>query len=705
MGATKIVNVLKGDSLEELLDIVQSTPSEEVIFILPKKAKAFSSEEHFAQLSAITDQSKKRASFMTPDSMVAAIARGAGFEVLAGSGRASSASRKVAVAKKEPVATVAVSKSLIEPDDEEQFDSGVYASEDDAVVGTSDEEAPEEKEEDEEDIEKVGMHIDEGEEEEDGVLPKEEEDDLEDEDEEKEPGEEEDLDKELEDDEELGLNTADEALSETEEPVATFTQAGRNLEGFAKMPSRAERLKIPKIPGKELRVDVRNPQVPESAMEDIEEVWKNENTDEKESLWKSLRPRKPSWWSRLMAPKQVSDRQPSVSRWSRNQGGSKPTRRWILVGSVAIVAVVLLLFIFVPGNVRVIIRPASSPLSAQFKASISSEFTGVDSTFNKLPGQLFELQETVTKEFPATGEKQVAQKAKGTIIVSNTYGSVPQTLIATTRFESAAGIVFRTLRTVTVPGTTVKNGEIIAGTVSVEVIADKAGAEYNIDPTTFKIPAFKERGDMERYGKFNASSSAAMSGGAVGLAKVVTDADFAQAKSETTDELDKKLRDILTKESSGLRTVSSASFSIDSLESSTQPDQAADRFTVTAKGSLKTMGFRDSDLEALVTQYAQKNYDVVVIPDQVKVDLNNPKFNDSRGTLEVTISITGSGYMAVDSKEIAKNLGGKLEPEIRAYLQKVSGVDSAKVILSPFWIRKVPTDPSRIRVELEYKTN
>ncbi|MEK7195009.1 MAG: hypothetical protein AAB667_02025, partial [Patescibacteria group bacterium] len=370
MGATKIVNVLKGDSLEELLDIVQSTPSEEVIFILPKKAKAFSSEEHFAQLSAITEQSKKRASFMTPDSVVAAIARDAGFEVLAGSGRASSTSRKVAVAKKEPVATAAVSKSLIEPDDEEQFDSGVYASEDDAVVGTSDEETPEEKEDDEENIEKVGMHIDEGEEEEE-VLPKKEEDDLEDEEKELDEEDEEDKEEELEDDEELGLNTADEASSEAEEPIATFAQAGRNLEGFAKMPSRSDRLKIPKIPGRELRVDVRNPQVPESAMEDIEEVWKNENAEEKGSLWKSLRSRKPSWWSRLMMPKQASDHQPSISRWSRNQGGSKPTRRWILIGSAAIVAVIILLFFFVAGNVRVIIHPASSPLNAQFKASIS----------------------------------------------------------------------------------------------------------------------------------------------------------------------------------------------------------------------------------------------------------------------------------------------------------------------------------------------
>lgn len=702
MGATKIVNVLKGDSLEELLDIVQSTPSEEVIFILPKKSKAFNSEDHFAQLSSITEKEKKKVSFMMPDTAVAAIARDAGFEVLAGGGRAPSASRKVSVSAKEPVATAAA-KSLVEPDDEEQFDTGVYASEDDAVVGTSDEELPEEKEEDEEDIEKVGMHIDEGEEEEE-VLPKEdEEDELEDEEKPLDDLEDDEEEDKL-DDEELD-EEADEISSGAEAPDATLAMAGRNLEGFAKMPANVERLKIPKIGGKELRVGVRNPQVPESNVQDIEEVWKSEGSDQKESLWKSLRPRKPSWWSRLMASKQVSNRQPSVTRWSKGAGGSKPTRRWIIVGSVAILTVVVLLFLFVPGNVRVIIRPASSPLNAQLKASISNEFTSVDSTFNKLPGQLFELQETVTKEFTATGEKQVAQKAKGTIVVSNTYGSTPQTLIATTRFESTAGLIFRTLRTVNVPGTTVKNGEIIPGTISVEVIADKAGAEYNIDAATFKIPAFKEKGDMARYDKFSASSSAPMVGGAVGLAKVVTDADFAQAKRGTTEELDKKLRDILTKESSGLRTVSSASFSIDSLESTAQPDQAADRFTITAKGSLKTMGFRDSDLEMLVTEYAKKNYDVVVIPDQIKVDLNNPKFNDGRGVLEVTISIVGPGYMQIDTKEIAENLGGKPEPDIRAYLQKVSGVDSAKVILSPFWIRKVPESPDRIRIELEYKAN
>lgn len=703
MGATKIVNVLKGDSLEELLDIVQSTPSEEVIFILPKKSKAFNSEDHFAQLSSITEKEKKKVSFMMPDTAVAAIARDAGFEVLAGGGRTASTPRKVAVAKAEPVATT-VAKSLVVPDDEEQFDGGVYASEDDATVGTSDEEPMESDEDDEEDIEKAGLHIDEGEDEDDFLSKDDEEDDLEYKEEfENDLDEEEDKfeDEELEDnlDEE-----ADEIASTIEEPVASFARAGRNLEGFARIPAKPERIKIPKIGGRELKVGIRNPRVSESGMEEIEEVWKNEAAEQKESLWKSLRPGKPSWWSRLMAPKSVAEQPVSTSRWHQD-GSLKTTRKWLLFGGSAIVVVILLLFFFVPGNVRVIIKPASSPLNTQFKTSISNEFTSVDSTFNKLPGQLFELQETVTKEFIATGEKQVAQKSKGTIVVSNAYGSAPQTLIATTRFESAAGLMFRTLRTVTVPGTTVKNGEIIPGTVSVEIIADKAGAEYNIDPTTFKIPAFKERGDMERYGKFTAVSSAPIVGGAVGLAKVVTDTDFVQAKRDATNELERRLRDILAKESSGLSTVSSASLSIDSLESTAQPDQAAEKFTITTKGSLKTMGFRDSDLETLVTEYAKKNYDVVVIPEQVKVDLNDPVYNDSRGVLEVTVSIAGPGYMQIDSKDIAKNLGGKPEPDIRTYLQKVSGVDSAKVILSPFWIRKVPNNPDRIRVELEYKAN
>ena len=41
MASTKIINVLKDDSFDEIIDLFKATPAEEVIFVLPKSAKAF----------------------------------------------------------------------------------------------------------------------------------------------------------------------------------------------------------------------------------------------------------------------------------------------------------------------------------------------------------------------------------------------------------------------------------------------------------------------------------------------------------------------------------------------------------------------------------------------------------------------------------------------------------------------------------------
>ena len=64
MGATKIINVLKDDKFEELLDIVKETEASEIVFVLPKNARAFSIEENFAILSNTTEEQNKSISFL-----------------------------------------------------------------------------------------------------------------------------------------------------------------------------------------------------------------------------------------------------------------------------------------------------------------------------------------------------------------------------------------------------------------------------------------------------------------------------------------------------------------------------------------------------------------------------------------------------------------------------------------------------------------
>ena len=208
-------------------------------------------------------------------------------------------------------------------------------------------------------------------------------------------------------------------------------------------------------------------------------------------------------------------------------------------------AILLGIVIYVStGSAQIIIKPRINPLRLDIRVGVSDSYQDVDAETKKIPGQLFSVDKNIEESFPATGERDVAQKARGKITVYNEYGTTPQVLVATTRFESENGLIFHTLTTITIPGTTVKNGKITPGTIKVDIIADKAGDAYNISAGKFTIPAFQEKGDSDRYQKFYGTSKETMRGGIIGKAKVITEQDYISAKKKMEEIISARLEDI-----------------------------------------------------------------------------------------------------------------------------------------------------------------
>jgi hypothetical protein len=134
-----------------------------------------------------------------------------------------------------------------------------------------------------------------------------------------------------------------------------------------------------------------------------------------------------------------------------------------------------------------------------------------------LPAKIIEKEDTISVSYKTTGTKgsssvssDLNQKAKGKVTIYNEYGKEPQQLVATTRISTSDGKIFRIIKGVTVPGTKEESGQLKPGSVEVDVIADQAGESYNINPSEFKIPGFK---DSPKYDKFYAKSTVSMSGG------------------------------------------------------------------------------------------------------------------------------------------------------------------------------------------------
>ena len=377
-----------------------------------------------------------------------------------------------------------------------------------------------------------------------------------------------------------------------------------------------------------------------------------------------------------------------------------------LTAAVALFTFVLVIFL-TAGSAKIEITPRPQELNTQLKVAISPNFSSVDKSFNQVPGQLFSISKSASDEFASTAEKDAIQKSRGTITIFNEYGTSPQPLVATTRFEliqegKASGLVFRTLQSVVVPGMKIENEVVTPGKKDVDVIADKAGQLYNVPAGNFVIVAWREKGDTARYNKIYGKSSESMHGGILGKAKVVSEFDYNNAKEQLSSKVKSEINESLKLQSAGLELFPNFGSKIDSVESTAKADDAADKFTMTISSSIVTVGFKKDDLVSLISQYIEKTSGLMVVPDKLELTYKDIAMDTTNKILRATVFIGGNAYAKIDKEGVVSNLTGKNEAQIKEYLDSVKDIDSAKIELSPFWVKKVPKNKSDIDLSLTF---
>ncbi len=667
MPSTKIINVLKDDKFEEVLDIFKNTQAKEVIFVLPKKTNAFKDEEHFIILSNEAKKMEKTVSLLCSSPEINALGKQYDFDVLMPKPSSTSANKSL----NKPITLV----NQIEPDEQKDKDDNMLEKENYDM---------EEKEKDE-DIEKDD---DEKTEEE---LDNDDNDNDDDDDEKKKKGDDEET-------EDLDFEPTESHANRTDDDFDIITasapiKTNRSLHEIIKSDDE-DKINIRVLQRKERAKDIGiNKYQSEEKTNQIKSVWQfNDNYSE------DSRNRDDSLWNRIHS----SSKRFLKFKTSSPKGRGKLTKSIVLVSSGVLILLFGIVF-FTPGNAKIDVRPQKPKINFQLKVSASDKYSSVDTTFNKIPGQLFSIEKSATQTFQATGQREVAQKSKGTITVYNGYGTTPQTLIATTRFESPEGLVFHTLKTIIVPGTSVENGKIIPGSINVEIIADKPGPSYNIAPAKFTIPAFKEKGDMDRYGKFYGQSTEPTKGGISGMAKVVTDADYNNAIGTLTASVKDAVAEALKTQTPGLKIINATAVTIKTPESSARIDEATDSFTMTVGGSIKTLGFKQEDLNVVIKQYAEKNNSgIIVLPEKLDVIFDKISFTDSSSTLDFIAVISGNAYAKVNTQKILSDILGNDKTQIKDYFKNLKEINTARVSFSPFWVNKIPKNKGNVQLNLIY---
>ncbi|MBI2025140.1 MAG: hypothetical protein HYT03_03590 [Candidatus Harrisonbacteria bacterium] len=327
----------------------------------------------------------------------------------------------------------------------------------------------------------------------------------------------------------------------------------------------------------------------------------------------------------------------------------------------------------------------------------------LDAEASLIPAQVFSQGDTVKLAYPATGTKNVQRKAAGKIVVYNAYDSKPQTLVATTRFVTPDGKIFRLVKTITVPGASVSGGKIIPSSIETDVVADKAGVEYNIGPVSyFSIPGFKESGSLDKFQGFYGESKNPMTGGFIGEVAFPTDGDIKSAKanvSQTVSEiLRKKVIEQIPKNFSVID--GAAGFSIVKQEVNDVVDGNGN-FAINVEAQITIIAFNEQDLLKIMENKIEKEKNGDYIINDFEIKYGQARADFANGRISFPINFTASISKFVDTNLVRKRVKGKSEPELRAAVNQLIDLQSAEISLWPFWVKRVPNEDKKISIIVE----
>ena len=340
----------------------------------------------------------------------------------------------------------------------------------------------------------------------------------------------------------------------------------------------------------------------------------------------------------------------------------------------------------------------------QESKTLDESFTAKkDVSLGGLGFQVVTISKDVEKKVQAGGEEQVNRKAQGKIIIYNNYSSQSQKLVATTRFETPEGLIFRLPNAVTIPGKQTKAGKSVAGSIEVTVEADKSGTAYNVGLKDFTIPGFK--GDP-RFTSIYARSKSEMTGGFAGVQKVVSSVSVAETDKELEATLKSSLSKAITSQipvnfilyPNSLSYKLEPTTQIESVEGETTTDEAI----LIKKGTANAIIFDKGALtRAILVKLSPEITDEVV---KIK-NLDSMEFAYS-GTPDLSkdasINFTLNGSVEIvwvfDENKLKSDLLGVSKNNAKTVIGTYGTIKEAWVETYPFWNQTIPKDIEKVRL-------
>lgn len=381
---------------------------------------------------------------------------------------------------------------------------------------------------------------------------------------------------------------------------------------------------------------------------------------------------------------------------------------WSMVSLVLLAGVVFGGYFFLRPEAIIEIQPQQATQTVRLSLVGTTDASGSGVS---VPARYVEEEKTIRLSREATGKDTDGNglKARGTIVISNAFSEAAQSLVATTRFETADGRLYRLVSGVTVPGTKTEGGKTVPGMVEAQVMADKAGTKSNLDSgTTFAIPGFK---GGPKFEKITAESKGAFTGGedsATAATLSVSGADLENARLAAMEEAKKTVINGLVSRIQSGEIALEPSFEVVTIGIPSAPTEgmAVERFDYEARFQVRGFIISEAAIRNIFDKETTESAGVVLRPHRYALSYGSVLSNFETKRVDLTVESRILFRAPLDEAVLKNALLGLDEAGIRNYLETHPEVKRLQVEFKPkVFIATIPNDPARVTVNLSEPDN
>lgn len=405
--------------------------------------------------------------------------------------------------------------------------------------------------------------------------------------------------------------------------------------------------------------------------------------------------RRKSWLPRQidLPPKEM----PAQAIPSSQVGPPISRKKYMIVLGVILVVVIAVMILTLP-RVTLVLSVKGEPFEKTADVTVSSRIGQSDLKESLVPGNLLEIAKEDKRKFPATGKKDVGEKAQTTMTVSNGTG-VDQTLTSGTVFTSSGGLEFVSIKEVTVPKATLNAvGDKVSGTATVGVIAKEPGEKYNLPAGDYTVA------DKDRI----SGKAPATAGGSTRQVSVVSLEDQSQGRDTLTSSLASQATGEIKEKAKGNVLLDEAiKTSVLSSNASAAPGTETNEFEMTVKAKTQVMVFGEKPFREVVLSKLKKD-----IPQDKELYLTNRdeiaikvvEFGYDEGSITFQGQIKTKLVPKIDQNLLKQQVKGKGIVQAQEILQTVPDVQGTEIRFRPiFWpIKIIPRLLYKIKFEFRY---